>query len=61
MPIDPSMDVEEQFLAFLRGDTSLEDARGAASIQLVVVDQVPFSPACEAPSFSLVVWYHPHL
>jgi hypothetical protein len=26
MPTDPSMDVEEQLLAFLRGDISLEDA-----------------------------------
>jgi hypothetical protein len=36
MPTDPSVDNEEQLLAFLREDTSLEDACEAPGFSLIV-------------------------
>jgi hypothetical protein len=59
MPIDPFVDIEEQYPALLMGDALLKDARGAASIQLVVVNQVPFNPVREAPNFGFIIRYCP--
>jgi hypothetical protein len=55
MPIDLFMDIEEQCLAFVTGDASLKDTSGAASIQFIVVNPLPFGPACDVPGFDFVV------
>jgi hypothetical protein len=55
MPTDSLMDIEEQRLALLRGDAPWEDARSTASVQLIIVDQVPFGPMREASGFSFVI------
>jgi hypothetical protein len=59
MPIDPFVDIEEQCPTLLTGDALLKDARGAASIQLIVVNQVPFNPVREAPNFGFIIRYCP--
>jgi hypothetical protein len=52
------MDIEKH-PALLRVDALRKDARGTTTIQFIIVDEIPFGPACKALGLGLIFEYCP--